>query len=110
MDKTWFVEDVNRGACTNESIVHCLKQSKAKRFGCVHAPLFPTISITHVIPIVLHLFLRITDVLFNLLIIDIRRQDGINNGLSDGLSQLEFFLNNDCHNFQCQKKQKFAVA
>ena len=47
-----------------------------------------------VIPDVLHLFLRITDVLFDL-IVDIRRQDDIDNG--SRLSQLELFLNNDCH-------------
>lgn len=35
-------------------------------------------------------------VLFDLLIMDIRRRDGVNNGLSNGLSQLESFLN-DCH-------------
>ena len=43
----------------------------------------------------LTLFLRVTDVLFDLLIMDIRRNDGINNG--NYLSQLESFLNNDCH-------------
>lgn len=37
----------------------------------------------------------ITDVLFDLLITDIRRQVGIDD--TNGLSRLEFFINNDCH-------------
>ena len=41
-----------------------------------------------------YIFLRITDVLFDL-IVDIQRQDGVDNG--SRLSQLELFLNNDCH-------------
>ena len=56
MDKTWSIEDVKNGARTVESIISCLTKSKANRYGCIHAPLFPTISITHIIPDVLHLF------------------------------------------------------
>lgn len=67
------------------------------------APLFPTVPIDHVVPDLLHLFLRVTDVLFNLLILDIRRQDGIeqcaqsgSSGTSPGLSKLESFLADTC--------------
>ena len=95
MDKTWSIEDVKNGARTVKSITSCRSQSKAKQYGCIHAPLFPTISITHVIPDVLHIFSRITDVLFDLLIMDIQRQDGVDNG--SRLGQLELFLNHDCH-------------
>ena len=54
------------------------------------------IPITHVTLDVLHLF-RVTDILCNLLIMDIRRQDSINN--ENYLRRLESFLNNDCHNY-----------
>ena len=48
-----------------------------KKYGCIQQPLFPSIPIDHVIPDILHLFLRISDVLTNLLILDLRRMDGI---------------------------------
>ena len=47
------------------------------KFGCIHPPLFLNVAIDHVIPDILHLYLRITDVLFNLLISDIQRYDAI---------------------------------
>ena len=56
------------------------------------------------IPDVLHLFLRITDVLFNLLITDIRRQDGITQVSTSSteqnstsyLQEIELFINVTC--------------
>ena len=53
------------------------RNQKVKRFSCVPAPLFPMIPIDHIIPHVLHLFLWVTDVLFNLLRMEIRRQMGL---------------------------------
>ena len=50
---------------------------KDSKYGCIHQPLFPSIPINHIIPDILHLFLRITDTLINLLILDLRRMDGI---------------------------------
>ena len=47
------------------------------RYGCIHQPLFPSILIDRVIPDILHLFLRISDVVINLLILDLRTMDGI---------------------------------
>ena len=46
-------------------------------YGCVREPLFPSITIDHVIPDILHLFLRICDVLINLLILELRRLDSV---------------------------------
>lgn len=48
-----------------------------KKYGCIQQPIFPSIPIDHVIPDILHLFLRISDVLINLLILGLRRMDGI---------------------------------
>ena len=56
---------------TVTEIISCHAQCKSKQFGCMHPYLFPTLSIDRVIPDTLHLFLRLTDVLFNLLITDI---------------------------------------
>ena len=43
----------------------------------MHQPLFPSIPIHRVIPDILHLFLRICDVLINLLILELRTMNGI---------------------------------
>lgn len=77
MAKEWSVTNPELDARTIADIIGCLKKPKGKRFSCVHPPLFPMIPINHIILDVLHLFLRVTDVLFNLLIMAIRRQDGI---------------------------------
>ena len=39
--------------------------------------MFPSIPVDHVIPDILHLFLRISDILTNMLILKVRRMDGI---------------------------------
>lgn len=75
-------------------------KTKNKRLGCKHPPLFQ-IAIDHVIPDNLHLYLRITDVLFNLLITDIQRYDGITKlSIPDStekyLNQFEFHINTTC--------------
>ena len=73
--KSWCsIEDGRRTVA--EIHTFTLGKNKAK-YGCIHQPLFPSISIDRVIPDKLHLFLRISDVLINLLILDLRRMDGI---------------------------------
>ena len=52
------------------------KKSKA-RFNCCREPIFSFIPISRVVIDSLHLFLRISDVLINLLIRDIQILDGI---------------------------------
>jgi len=65
------------------------KYSK-NRFNCSHDPLFPFIQIDHVIIDTLHLFLRISDVLIDLLIHDFRFEDERNTNL------YAKFLNEEC--------------
>lgn len=104
MSKEWSITDPKKGARTIAEITACHTKAKSssKRYSCVHPPLFPTIPLDHVIPDVLHLFPRVTDVLFNLLVTDIRRQDGIERCLEElpttsSMSKLETFLNDTCH-------------
>ena len=102
MKREWSFTDEKKGARTITDIVSCLTKAKTKRFNCAHEPLFSNIPIDHVIPDVLHLLLRVTDVLFNLLILDIRRLDGIeakqsSMPISRNLSRLESFLSDTCH-------------
>ena len=105
--KRWSFKDVDKGARTIEEIQRRSTLSKSKKkdkFGYIRMPLFPTIPIDHIIPDILHLFLRISDVLINLLILDLRRLDGIEKGKLQSLNQdtathlakYEKFLNDDC--------------
>ena len=54
-----------------------IKTSNKERFNCSRQPLFPCIPIDHVVIDKLHTFLRITDVLTNLLILELRWLDEI---------------------------------
>ena len=108
MEIEWSMDDVNSGARTVDSILTCMKKPKTQRLGCINAPLFPTIPLTRITPDVLHMFLRITDVLFDLLILDIRREDAIDRG--NRLTRLQSFINNECkipfNFFTCKETKK----
>ena len=105
--KEWSVTDgTNGGARTIAEIQECARIRKKKgtedlKCGCINRPIFPCIPITRVIPDILHLFLRISDVLTNLLISELRRMDGIDKVNSKAnnttrISQYEKFLNEEC--------------
>ena len=81
--KKWSINDPIFGARTIEEIV---KFSTGKKFNCKAKPLFDFIPMDHVIIDTLHLFLRISDVLIDLLIRELRRSDAIEkkNTFSDG--------------------------
>ena len=101
MEKVWSLTDIEKGARTVDSIISCCEKPKSKQLGCINPPLFKKIAVDHIIPDILHLYLRITDVLFDLLISDIRRHDEVTKTSSDGqptkyLEQLEFFINDTC--------------
>ena len=73
----WSVSEADQGTRSVAGITQCCTKSNKQRFNCAHPPLFSTISITHVVPDILHMYLRVTDVLFDLLILEIRRLNGI---------------------------------
>ena len=54
----------------------CCRRGK-KQFNVSHPPLFPGIPLKNVVIDNLHLFLRVSDVLINLLVVELKRQDGI---------------------------------
>jgi len=82
------------------------KKKTEEKYGCIRQPLFPSIPIDHVIPDILHMFLRISDVLINLLILELRRLDGLeklqlrenqfNQTKAKNLDQYITFLNVTC--------------
>ena len=78
-DLEWSITDTSKGARTTKEIKEKALLSKrcTVRFSCCRAPLFPFIPMERVVIDTLHLFLRISDVLINLLIRDIRIKDGI---------------------------------
>jgi len=73
----WSLSDVSKGARTIYEIKTRMNKPIKERFGCDNIPIFESIPIDHVVIDTLHLFLRIGDLLINLLILDLRRQDGI---------------------------------
>ena len=97
MDLKWSITDESLGARTVEDITRRSKFGKKskERFNCYRKPMFDYIPMHHVVIDTLHLFLRICDVLINLLIRDIRVLDGIEKSNSN-LNRYESFLNNEC--------------
>ena len=77
MEKEWSITKAENGARTVDEINSLRSKPSKLNFGCLHKPIFSSISIDHIIIDTLHLFLRIADLLINLLIMELRRQDGI---------------------------------
>ena len=71
------------------------KNRNEEKCDCIWQPLFLSIPIDHVVPDILHLFLSVSDVLTNLLIVELRRLDGINKNTSHFDKYIKF-LNEDC--------------
>ena len=106
MSLTWSLTDPEKGGRTVEEITEKSKLAKTSksRFNCRKAPLFPFIPLERVVIDSLHLFLRISDVLINLLIRDLRTMDGIEKltanksveSLGKNIDTYVDFLNNVC--------------
>ena len=68
--KKWSITDTSKGARTIEENVQLGGRSTAK-FNVSHVPLFPKIPLTRVIVDNLHMFLRVSDVLIDLFIVEL---------------------------------------
>ena len=96
--KTWSLTNPNEGARSIEEIQNCVRKSKMRRINIiVPGNLF---FLCHLI-MFLHLFLRITNVLINLLILELRRLDSTKrvNPRSKGstlIEKYEKYLNEQC--------------
>ena len=119
--KSWSLLDSCKGARSVEEIKEKSKpRSYGERYNVKHSPLFPSIPLDHVVIDSLHLFLRISDNLINLLILEIRRQDSIekkktfNEGLDMSklthMARWESYLNDTLkipfHWFVCKDSKK----
>ena len=96
---------IEDGARTVEEIQKlALEKKRGLKYGCIQQPLFPAIPVDHVVPDILHLFLRISDVLVNLLILDLRTMDAIEKcrsteskqATSKNLDKYITYLNENC--------------
>jgi len=104
MQLKWSLSDTSKGARSIEEIKTLSKKPAKQQYGCKRLPLFESFPMDHVIIDTLHLFLRIGDLLINLLIMDLRRQDGVEKGKLDKfdkskqthLAAYEQFLNDSC--------------
>ena len=104
MSLEWSLMDAKKGARTIEEITEKAKLStkNKQRFNCCRRPAFSFIPLKQVIIDSLHMFLRISDVLINLLIRDLRVLDGIEKAhnldrtKAKHLEQYEQFLVQSC--------------
>jgi len=105
MTKEWSISNTEKGARTVEGISSKSKlwKKNAERHNCARAPMFDFIPMDHVIDL-LHLFLRIADVLISMLIRNITILDGINTRTCSNSDKnttdfiaYESFLNEVCH-------------
>ena len=104
MSCEWSITDSKKGARTIEEIAQKSKlpKSNKQKFNCSRTPVFPFIPLHRVVIDSLHLFLRIGDVLINLLIRDLRFLDGVEKATSvitpdsTNLKSYEEFLNKSC--------------
>ena len=104
MEKEWSITEIENGARTIDEIDSLRSKPSKLNFGCLQKPIFLSISIDYIIIDTLHLFLRIADLLINLLIMELRRQDGIDKKKSfkldrtklTHLATYETFLNEEC--------------
>lgn len=97
MQLHWSISDPSKGARSVEEIMEKCKLGKRNknRYNCKQAPLFPFIPIKRVMIDTLHLFLRISDKLTDLLIRDLRIHDATNttDQKLTYLEQYETFVN-----------------
>ncbi|KAL9970448.1 hypothetical protein ACROYT_G022824 [Oculina patagonica] len=75
----WSLHDKSKGARSIEEMQQQLniRSRSGERYNVKHSPLFPSIPLDHVVIDSLHLFLRISDTLINLLILELQRQDAV---------------------------------
>ena len=73
--KQWSMFDANKGARSIEKLIQWARAPQ--KYSCKHKPMFDFIPLDHVVVDLLHLFLRIADVLIAKLIQDLRLLDNI---------------------------------
>ena len=82
----WSIDDVRNGARTIEENI---ENSRRKKYNVSKLPLFPMIPLIRVVVDNLHMFLRVADVLIDLLVFELRRLDSIDKAMKvknlDGL-------------------------
>ena len=106
VQRQWSISDTDKGARTIQENIDLAKRGRShKAYNVSNTPLFKSIPLTHVVIDNLHLFLRTSDMLIDLPIVEIRRQDAIEN--------VKKFTNPDLSRYQLtgiQHYQKFISS
>ena len=77
-EKEWSISDPTAGARTIEKNLSLSQLPKSnKKYNVSNCPIFPSVTLTHVVIDNLHLLLRVSFKLITLLIFELRRQDKI---------------------------------
>ena len=98
----WSVTDGIHGARSTQENITLAAGSK-KKFNVSNPPIFPSIPLQNVVIDNLHLFLRVSDVLIDLLIMELKRQDS--------LDKVRAFSNFDIRKHQhIERYQQFIVS
>ena len=100
--RRWSLTDPENGARTTDENQRIGERSR-KQYNVSNPPLFTTIPLKNVVIDNLHLFLRVSDVLIDLLIVELRRQDAI--------EKVKKFTSTDLSRYQhIQKYQEFVSS
>ena len=87
---SWSILDREQGARTIEEN-KTIAQSKTKQFNVTNEPIFDSIPLTRVVVDNLHMFLRVADVLIDLLLLELKRLDKIEKATKvKGIDQLRY--------------------
>ena len=118
MSLQWSITDSDKGARTVEEIAakSTLPKTSKLQFNCSRSPMFDFIPMPHVVIGLLHLFLRVSDVLTNLLIRDFLILDGLekcsDRSKAVNVNNYESNLNEKCNirfQFHVEKVSKKLV-
>ena len=91
----WSISCIDEGARTIEENVRIARTRSKKSFNVSNEPIFPMIPLTRVVVDNLHMFLRVSDTLIDLLLLELKRLDSIDKALKvrtlDSLQYLKLY-------------------
>lgn len=97
--------DMSLGWDVSRTIRSITENARVKKLGCVNTPLFDFIPVDHVVPDLLHLFLRITDRLLSKVVWELRLKDNI----SRSASSFDPLVHNNLASFE-ERVKSFGVT
>ena len=104
IQRVWSLSDKEHGTRTIDENTELAQRPRSRKaYNVSHEPLFQNIPLENVVIDNLHLFLRVSDVLIDLLVVELRRQDAID--------KVKKFTNADLSKYHhIQKYQEFVTS